>query len=116
MVLFFGVTILLASTYVTLNSDTAKDSVVKVAPLDGILADNAEEGVGDMGGNDVKVNRDGSSELRLYISSVYCLFSDGVGLPLHNIPSSGVLVKSIEAIFFTTGCLSWHQPHACDAI
>ena len=45
MVLFLGVTILLASTYVTLNSDTAKDSVVKVAPLDGILADTEDESI-----------------------------------------------------------------------
>ena len=34
-----------------------------------------------------------------YISSVYSPFSDGVGLPLHNIPSSGVLMKSIGAEF-----------------
>ena len=33
------------------------------------------------------------------ISSVYSPFSDGVGLPLHNIPSSGVLMKSIGAEF-----------------
>ena len=33
-----------------------------------------------------------------YISSVYSPFSDGVGLSLYNIPSSGVLVKSIGAI------------------
>ena len=30
-----------------------------------------------------------------YISLVYSLFSDGVGLPLHNITSSAVLVNSI---------------------
>ena len=32
-----------------------------------------------------------------YISSVYSQFSDRVGLPLHSIPSSGVLMKSIGA-------------------
>ena len=30
--------------------------------------------------------------IMLYISSVYSPFSDGVGLPLLNIPSSGVLM------------------------
>ena len=45
----------------------------------------------------------------IYISSVYSPFSDRVGLPLHNIPSSGVLMKSIGAEFFTTGCSSWPQ-------
>ena len=35
----------------------------------------------------------------VYISSVYSPFSDRVGLPLHNIPSSGVLMKSIGAEF-----------------
>ena len=34
-----------------------------------------------------------------YISLVYSSFSDRVGLPLHNIPSSGVLMKSIGAGF-----------------
>ena len=34
------------------------------------------------------------------VSSGYSPFSDGVGLPLHNIPSSGVLMKSIGAEFF----------------
>ena len=38
--------------------------------------------------------------LCLYISSVYSPFSDRVGLPLHNIPYSGVLMKSIGADFF----------------
>ena len=33
----------------------------------------------------------------LYISSVYSSFSDRGGLPLHNINSSGVLMKSIGA-------------------
>ena len=36
-------------------------------------------------------------EIVFYISSVYSPFSDGFGLPLHNIPSSGVLMKSIGA-------------------
>ena len=40
------------------------------------------------------------------ISSVYSPFSDGVGLPLHNIPSSGVLMKSIGAEYIRTGCPS----------
>ena len=35
----------------------------------------------------------------IIIASVYGPFSDGIGLPLHNIPSSGVLVKSIGAAF-----------------
>ena len=34
-----------------------------------------------------------------YISSVYSPFSDGVGVPLHNSISTGVLVKSIGAFF-----------------
>ena len=41
-----------------------------------------------------------------YISLLYSPFSDRVGLPLHNIPSSGVLMKSIGADFFTTECPS----------
>ena len=36
---------------------------------------------------------------------VYSLCSDEVGLPLHNITSSEVLVKSIGADFLTTGAL-----------
>ena len=39
-------------------------------------------------------------EVQPYISLVYCPFSDRVGLPLYNIPSSGVLMKSIGAEFF----------------
>ena len=35
----------------------------------------------------------------MYISSVYSLLSDRVGLPLHNIPSLGVLKKSTGAEF-----------------
>ena len=34
-----------------------------------------------------------------YISSVYSPFSDRVGLPLRNNPSSGVLMKSIGTEF-----------------
>ena len=34
-----------------------------------------------------------------YISLVYSPFSDGIELPLHNIISSGVLMKSIVAEF-----------------
>ena len=33
----------------------------------------------------------------IYISSVCSPFSDGIGLPLHIIPSPGVLMKSIGA-------------------
>ena len=51
-------------------------------------------------------------ELIMCISSVYSTFSDGVGLPLHNIPSSWVLVKSIEANCFITEFPSWRQPQA----
>ena len=36
----------------------------------------------------------------LYISSVYSPFSDGVGLPLYNIPFPGVLMMSIGAELF----------------
>ena len=56
------------------------------------------------------------------ISSVYSPFSDRVVFPLHNIPSSGVLMKSIGAMksswsrVFTTGFPFWHQPHAWDAV
>ena len=53
--------------------------------------------------------------LFIYISSVYSPFYDKVGLPLHNIPSSGVLVKSIGANFMT-GCPSCRQTHAWDAV
>ena len=38
--------------------------------------------------------------------SVYSPFSDRVGLPLHNTPFPGVLMKSIGAAFFTTECPS----------
>ena len=41
----------------------------------------------------------------VYISSVYSPFSDQVGLPLHNIPSSGVLIKSIGAEFLRLDAL-----------
>ena len=43
--------------------------------------------------------------MHVYISSVYSLFSDRVGLPLHNIPSSGVLMKSIGAEFLRQDAL-----------
>ena len=41
----------------------------------------------------------------LSISSVYSPFSDRVGLPLHKIPSSGVLMKSIGAEFLLPDAL-----------
>ena len=41
----------------------------------------------------------GLSFLCTYISSVYSQFSDIVGLTFYNIPSSGVLMKSIGAEF-----------------
>ena len=44
------------------------------------------------------------------------MFSDGIGLPLQSIQCSGVRVKRIGAIFIKTGCPSWRQPHAWDAI
>ena len=47
----------------------------------------------------------------IYIS-VYSAFSDRIGLPLPNITSPGVLMKSIEAVLMT-GCPSWQHPHAC---
>ena len=40
----------------------------------------------------------------IYILSVYSLFSDKVGLPLHNTPFPGVLMKSIGAVFFDRIC------------
>ena len=44
-------------------------------------------------------------QIYIYISSVYSPFSDRVGLPLHNIPSSGVLFKSIGAEFLRPDAL-----------
>ena len=41
----------------------------------------------------------GNSNIHGIISSVYSPFSDRVVLSLHNIPSSGVLIKSIGAEF-----------------
>ena len=41
----------------------------------------------------------------IYILSVYSPFSDRVGLPLHNILSSGVLMKSIGAEFLRPDAL-----------
>ena len=43
--------------------------------------------------------------IALYISSVYSPFSDRVVLPLHNNPSSGVLMKSIGAEFLRPDAL-----------
>ena len=39
------------------------------------------------------------------VLSVYSPFSDRVGLPLHNIPFPGVLMKSIGAAFFRPDAL-----------
>ena len=52
----------------------------------------------------------------IYISSVYSPFSDRVGLPLLNIPSSGVLNEEYWRRVFTTGCPFWCQPHTWDAV
>ena len=41
----------------------------------------------------------------VYLSSVYSPFPDRVRLPLHNIPSSGVLLKSIGAEFLRPDAL-----------
>ena len=41
----------------------------------------------------------------VYILLVYSLFSDRVGLPLHNTPFPGVLMKSIGATFFRPDAL-----------
>ena len=41
----------------------------------------------------------------LLVSSVYSPFSDRVVLPLHNIPSSGVLMKNIGAVFLQPAAL-----------
>ena len=40
-----------------------------------------------------------SGTLHLYIIGLYSPFSDRVGLPLHNNPFPGVLMKSIGAAF-----------------
>ena len=53
---------------------------------------------------------------RLYISSVYCPFSDRFGLPLHNFPSSGLLMKSIGADFLRPYALPGVKPHGLDAV
>ena len=52
----------------------------------------------------------------IYISSVYGLFTNRVGLRLHNIPSPGVLMKSIGAEFSQLRCPSRRQTQAWDAI
>ena len=49
------------------------------------------------------------------ISSVYSPFSNEIGLPLYNIPSSGVN-EEYWSKFLTIGCPSWRQPHAWDAV
>ena len=41
-----------------------------------------------------------SLSYNIYILSLYSPFSDRVGLPFHNMPSSEVLMKSIGAEFF----------------
>ena len=41
----------------------------------------------------------------IYIPSVYSIFSDRVELPLHNIPSSGLLIKSIGVELLRTDAL-----------
>ena len=41
----------------------------------------------------------------IYILSVYSPFSDRVGLPLHNTPFPGVLMKIIGAAFFLPDAL-----------
>ena len=46
-----------------------------------------------------EANEESGEFLVWYISSVYSPFSDRVVLPLHNIPSSGVLMKCIGAEF-----------------
>ena len=38
--------------------------------------------------------------VQIYILSVYSTFSDRVGLPPHNAPFPGVLMKSIGAAFY----------------
>ena len=47
------------------------------------------------GGGDISLNT-----FVIYISSVYSPFSDMVGLPSHNTPFPGVLMKSIGAASF----------------
>ena len=44
-------------------------------------------------------------EAQSYILSVYSLFSNRVGLPLHNTPFPGVLMKIIGAAFFLPDAL-----------
>ena len=43
-------------------------------------------------------------------------FPIGFDYPLITLPGPGVLMKSLEQHFFTTGCPSWHQPHAWGAV
>ena len=50
-------------------------------------------------------------------SSIYSAFSDGAGLPPHNTPFPVVLMNEEYCnSVFRTGCPSWRQPHAWDAI
>ena len=50
---------------------------------------------------DKKLNTVCTKQVRIiYILSVYSPFSDRVGLPLHNTPFPGVLMKSIGAVCF----------------
>ena len=48
----------------------------------------------------------GSMHCNISSSSVYSPFSDRVGLPPHNTPFPEVIIKSIGAACFTTGCPS----------
>ena len=53
----------------------------------------------------------GLNILVYYISSIYSPFSVRVELPLHNIPLSGVLMKSIGAEFYDW--MSFLAPTTC---
>ena len=52
-----------------------------------------------------RVLRNNERETAKYILSVYSPFSDRVGLPLHNTPFPGVLMKSIGAAFYQPDAL-----------
>ena len=62
--------------------------------------DQAHQFSGIIGGAKAK-----RTHLSTYILSVYSLFSDRVGLSLHNTSFLGVLMKSIGAAFFGTDAL-----------
>ena len=49
--------------------------------------------------NYIRTVTDIKPDWSVYISSVYSPFSDGVGHPFHNIPSSVLFIKSIGAEF-----------------